>query len=154
MHVIYKPERPEDGDRQEWDFQPGRVRASQAEVLERLFGGTWDEFQIGVQQGKMRARRVMLWYLLQLTHATLRFEDVPDFYSDELEVSYSVKELTALRDGILKANMPADRRDAIVTAIDNQMVEAMEREGASADLGKAPPSPTSSTDGGSPLPSN
>lgn len=159
MHVIYKPERPEDGDRQEWDFTAGRVRASQAEQIERKFGGTWNEFQAGVWQGSMRAYKVMLWHLFNLTHPGYRFEDLPDFMSDELEVSYSVAELTKLRESIGQSSLPADQREMLLAGIDRQMTEAMEREGATAapggepEVGKAP-SPTSSTDGGSPLPSN
>src|SRR5882757_2249763 len=101
MYVVYAPENPADGDRHEWSFSPGRVRADEAELLEKEFGGTWDEFQAGVQQGSMKARRVMLWHLLRLTHPGMNFRDVPNFISDELTVEYSVKELTKLREGVL-----------------------------------------------------
>jgi hypothetical protein len=150
MHVIYKPERPEDGDRQEWDFNPGRVRASQAEMIEARFGGTWDEFRARLFQGSMKAQRVMLWHLFNLTHPGFRFEDVPDFYSDELVMSYSVAELTKLREAFEQASLPADAREAMLAAVDKEMTAAAEREGTSADPGKAP-SETPLTDGGSPL---
>lgn len=144
MHITYTPE---DGDRQEWDFDPGRVRASAAEIIERRFGGTWDEFQAGVQGGNIRARRAMLWHLMVQQHASLRLEDVPDFYADELVVQFSVKELTAIRDRLGKANLPADKREQAMAAIDVEMTEAMERE-----EGKAPSATSPGTGGTSSLP--
>ena len=125
MHITYSPE---DGDRQEWDFNPDRVRQSVAEVIERRFGGTWDEFKAGVQSGSMRARRALLWHLLSLQHPTLRYEDTPDFFAGELKVQFSVTELTELRELTLKANLSAEKREMALTAIDFEMSEAMARE--------------------------
>lgn len=143
MHITYKPE---DGDPQEWDFDPGRVRSSQAEMIERRFAGNWDTWAAGVQAGNMKARRVLLWYLTSLQHPGLRFEDTPDFFADELVVEYSVKEITEVRERILKANLDEDRREMTLTALDIEMTKAMERES-----GKAI-SPTSATTGGPPSP--
>lgn len=124
MHITYSPE---DGDRQEWDFNPDRVRQSVAEVIERRFGGTWDEFKAGIQSGASRARRALLWHLLSLQHPTLRYEDTPDFFAGELKVQYSVTELTELRELTLKANLPEDKREMALSAIDFEMTEAMAR---------------------------
>jgi hypothetical protein len=143
MHVTFEPE---DGDRQEWDFSPGRIRASEAVLIEKRFGGNWDEFQAGVQSGNMAARRVMLWHLLRQQHAMLRFEDVPDFFADELVVQFSSKELMGLRESLAKAHLPEDKRELMLTGLDLELTSAMEREGALAE-GKAP-SPTSPTNGG------
>lgn len=143
MHITYTPE---DGDRQEWDFDPGRVRSSQAEMIERRFGGNWDAWAAGVQGGNMRARRVLLWYLICLQHPGLRFEDTPDFFADELLVEYSVKEITELRERILKANLDEERREMTLTALDIEMTKAMERESGKAS------SATSVTTGGLPSP--
>ena len=145
MHITYAPE---DGDRQEWDFDAGRIRASVAEMIERRFGGNFDAWAAGVQSGSMKARRVLLWHLISLQHPGLRYEDVDDFFADELVVEYPVKELAEVRDRILKANLDEDRREMTLTALDIEMTKAMERE-----QGKAT-SPISATTGGPSSPVN
>lgn len=138
MYVTYAPEDPADGDRQEWTFAPGRVRASEAQVLEREFGENWDNFAAGVQSGNMRARRVLLWHLLRRTHPLMKFADVPDFYADELKVEFEVSELLPLLDKIAKATLPAGQKEQTIAALELAMSEAMEREGTVAEApGKA-----------------
>jgi hypothetical protein len=145
MHVTYKPE---DGDQVEWEFVPGRVRSSEMENMEGQFGGPWDELILGVQSGSVRARRVMLWHLIRRDHPTLRFADVPDFFADELLVQFSSKELGPMRDRILKAHMPADKREQVLTAIDLELTEAIGREEAAGVVEGKAPSPSSPTAGG------
>jgi hypothetical protein len=143
MHVTYAPE---DGDRQEWDFDPGRTRAGDAEQIERQYEATWELFQIGVQTGSMRARRILLWALIRRQHPKLRLADLPDFYSDELTVEYSTRELDDMRERIAKATMPDSQREAALVAIELEMSKAMEREGVAevGDVGKVPtPTPAS-----------
>jgi len=127
MHISYTPP-PEEGDEQEWDFDPGRVRASVAEMIERRFGENYDAWQAGIQSGNIKARRVLLWHLLSLEHPRLRFEEVRDFYADEVKVQFSVAELTAIRDRLQRANLSEDKREQALAAIDLEMTEAMERE--------------------------
>jgi hypothetical protein len=135
MHVTYAPE---DGDRQEWTFEPGRVRSSAAEVMEKRYGDNWDSLVVGIQAGNIRARRVLLWHLLTRQHATLRFEDTPDFFADELTVSFSVAELTALRERTASAKLPADIQEKALAGIDMELDAARKREGATPDAeGKA-----------------
>lgn len=148
MHVAYKPEDPTDGEPREWKFDPSRIKASQAEVIENRFGENFDQWVAGVQSGNMRARRVLLWHLLTRDHATLRFEDTPDFYAGELEVSFDVAELVPIRERMAASNLPASKRDAALAAIDLEMTQAMEREAGKAEA-PANSSPTSPGDGGS-----
>lgn len=149
MHVTYTPE---DGDRQEWDFNPGRVRSSEARVLEKVFGENWETFTVGVQSGNIGARRVMLWHLLRLQHPMLRYDDVPDFYTDELVVEFSTAELAPMLDRMRKANLPEDKREQVLAALDFAMSEAMARE--EGESGGKALSTTSPTDGGSSSPPN
>ncbi len=135
MHITYTPEDPAEAP-QSWEFDPGKVRASVAEVIEKRYGGSFDEFQAGVQQGQTRARRVLLWHLMTQQHATLRFEDTPDFYSDAVKVQYGVKELQRIRDAVDKAPLDSDKRDLMLAGIDAELSEARTREGA-ATAGKA-----------------
>lgn len=124
MHVTY---RPEDGDEQRWEFVPGRIRASQAELIEKRYGQNWEKWCADVQSGNMRARRVLLWHLLCREHHTLRFEDTPDFVADELLVEHSVTELSALKERLLKADLPEAEREQLVYALDLEMSEAIAR---------------------------
>ncbi|GGS87673.1 hypothetical protein GCM10010156_52740 [Planobispora rosea] len=134
MFVTY---RPEDGAEQKWIFDPRRVRASQAEAIEKRAGEPWDAWLVAVQAGNMRARRVLLWHLLRLDHPALKFEDVPDFYAGELVVEHSVAELTEIRGRVTKAPLPAAQREQVLAAIDTALGEAREREQTTEPEGKA-----------------
>lgn len=136
MHVIYTPE---DGDRQEFTFDPGRVRASAAEMVEKRFGENWDTFVMGVQAGNIRARRVLLWHLLTRQHPAMRIEDTPDFFADEVLVQFSVAELTSLRERTASAKLPEDMKDKALAGIDMELDEAVKREAQAVpdDSGKA-----------------
>lgn len=132
MYVTYKPA---DGDAQRWEWNPDRVRQSDAELIEKRYGGkTWDQFKAGVMSGDSKARRVLLWHLLRREHHTLRYEDTPDFYVGELVVEFGVAEVAVMRDRILKASIPDDERDQMLTALDIQMADAIALE---SELGKA-----------------
>jgi hypothetical protein len=126
---------PEDGEKQNWTFEPGKVRAARAEMIEKRYGGgNWANWVAEVKRGSVRARRILLWHLLSLDHHTLRLEDVPDFAMDELLVEHSVAELVELRDRIAKSDtMPADEQQGVLLAADIEIAEAMERQQAKDD---------------------
>lgn len=135
MFVTYQPE---DGDERRWTFDPKRVRASKAEMIEKRSGENWDAWLVSVQAGNMRARRVLLWHLLTLEHHGMRFEDTPDFYAGELVVEHSVAELLDMKDRIMKASIPDEQREQITAALDVEIADAMLREGQDEPEGKAP----------------
>lgn len=127
MHVTYKPE---DGDQQEWDFTAGRVRSGEAGLMQERFGGTWEQFDVALQKGDIIARRVLLWHLLRLEHAKLRWEDTPDFFAEELIVEFSVKELTQMIEDIQQARGIAEgQREQILAAFATELEKAAAREG-------------------------
>jgi hypothetical protein len=130
MFVTYTPA---DGDEQRWEFDPGRVRQSEAEIVEKRYGATYDKWRQAIVTGEAKARRVLLWHLLRRDHHTMRYEDTPDFYMDELVVTHSHGELLTLRDRVLKANLPEEEREAVLAALDIEITEAMAGE----DEGKA-----------------
>jgi hypothetical protein len=121
MYVHY---RPEDGDSQTWEFIPGRVRVNEGELIEKRFGGTYDEFIAAVQSGSLRARRVLLWHLIRKTHHTLHFEATPDFYADELEVQHTREELEELQRMAEKASMPDEDKTRVMASLDFAMQDA------------------------------
>ena len=129
MHVIYAPEDPAAGERQEWDFDPKRIRAGEAEQIEKAFGGTWDEFAGKLPMGATKARRVLLWHLMRRKHPTMQLRDVPDFYTGEVEVQYTHAELVDLRKRTEKAPLDEDERRQAAAAFDMLLAEAREREG-------------------------
>lgn len=132
MYVTYKPT---DGDAQRWEWNPDRVRQSEAELIEKRYGGkTWDQFKAGVMSGDSKARRVLLWHLLRRAHHTLRYEDTPDFYVGELVVEFNVAEIDLMRDRLMKASVSDDDREQMLTGLDMLMADAIALD---ADLGKA-----------------
>lgn len=137
---------PEDGDRQEWVFNPGRVRATEGQVLLREFGQmSWDMFVQGVRTNDLHARRVLLWHLMRRDHPFLKFADVPDFFADEVTVEFSTVEITELYEKASTTPLPADQKAAVLAAFESELEVARAREAATGDEGKAP-TPTSSTE--------
>jgi len=134
MRVTYAPE---GGAEQVWDFDPKRVRASEAEAIERRAGESWDAWLLNVQSGQMRARRVLLWHLLRRDHPTLRYEDTPDFFAGEVVVEHTRAELEEIRERVVRAKLPADQREQVLSALDMAIDEAREREGGGEGEGKA-----------------
>jgi len=160
MWVEYKPEDPSvSGDGGRWQFDPARVLGAHAEMIERRFGSTWEQFSVAVMRGSIKARRILLWYFRMLAHPGYRLEDLPEFYTGELVVSFDVSELTAMRGDAERAEWDtAEEREGVLMAIDKQLAEAIGEEeerlaavaGAGREVdegeGKAPsPSDESST---------
>lgn len=132
MKIIYTPA---DGDEQTWDWDPKMVRAKDAELIETKADATWDEFQMQLLGGRMRARRVLLWFLLRRDHLSLKLDDV-DFAAGEVKAEHTIDELQELRDGLDDAaNIPEDKRDAAREFLDQQIAKRREEDGAPA--GKA-----------------
>lgn len=151
MWVTYTPDDPAtSGDGGRWEFDPARVLGQHAEMIERRYGSTWEKFCADVARGSMRARRVLLWYFRMKEHPGYRLEDLPDFYTGELVVSFSVKELTELRANVEKADWDSDaEREQALVSVDQLLSEAIDEEErerrdlandpeAGANVGKAP----------------
>lgn len=134
MIVTYTPE---NGNKEQWDFDPRRVRASEAILMQRRFGDKprpWDELRLGILQGDMECRRVLLWHLIRRTHHTLRFEDTPDFYTGELVVEANRVELEEMREQVEKSSaVPEDQKALMLAALDDEIARAPVM-----DSGKAP----------------
>lgn len=104
-------------------------------MISTQFGGSYDEWKMGVQKNEPKARRALLWYLMTLEHPKLRFADTPDFFDDELAVEYSSKELTELRAKVEKSTLA--NKDTVLSALDTEFEEALERETRQPLPGKA-----------------
>jgi hypothetical protein len=69
---------PEHGQPQEWDFDPTDPNNWEAEALESVGGEQWetyDEWSEYLARGSYRARRALLWVLLNRTDS-IGFDDV------------------------------------------------------------------------------
>jgi hypothetical protein len=149
VKITYTPDGDE-AQRRIWEFLPGRVRMSRAEMIQRRYatigGGqrTFLEFSAAVLQGDAAARRVLLWHLQSLDHPTLKLEDV-DIFWDELLVESNATELTEMREAVEKSKaIPADQRELALAHIDEELskLTAVDGEVVNDGEGKAL-SPTS-----------
>lgn len=129
MKLIYTPD---DGERQEWVYKPGKLRAGDAELLERRTNMSWGDFNQALARGSILPRRALLWYFLRQTHATLRFEDV-DFALDELSLEFDRQEWAAIRQQVEEAKLPEgtpdEMRETVLADIDRQAADAEEGPG-------------------------
>lgn len=122
MKVTYAPA---GADAQEWAWDPGDVLQSEAELIQKRYGGSWDDFTTAVRDGDARARRVLLWHFLRQAHKTLRYEDTPDFRMRELRVEFDLDELLQLRDRLQKADIPEDQREQGLASIEFEISERL-----------------------------
>ncbi len=128
-----------------WTFDPGRIRESRGEMIERRYAKligekqvAFEQWRMDVLQGKSSARRVLLWHLQDLDHpGKVRVEDV-DPFRDQLLVEATKAELAEMR-AVLEnvGGMDETQRELMLAAIDAQIETAPDDDG-----GKAP-SPTS-----------
>lgn len=143
MLITYKPADPADGEGGRWQFEPGRVRQSEAAVVEKVYGSSWDKFLGELQMGSVKARRVLLWHLMRRDGNTLNFASTPDFFMDEFLVEMNVAEWQAARERVLKQGLSEDDLATALTMIDAEIAAAEERD----DLGGKATSRHGPTDG-------
>lgn len=136
--TLYVTYTPEFGDKQEWEFNPGRVRASQQVMVEKRAGTSWMEWLNAVKAGPGPARRVLVWFLILREHSGVRWEDV-DPFDDEVLVELSVAELEKNRDSYLKGGGASNaNHDLVMGMFDSQIAEAQAKFGGDGESGKAP----------------
>jgi hypothetical protein len=123
MYVTYMPD---EGDKQEFIFNPNDINNFDAESIESVTGWDWDEFYMHLQKGSTKARRALLWVLLRAQHRGLQFRDV-QFKKKQLEVEYDKSEVQELIDNInASPERPDVDRQAILDQLDREMEKARE----------------------------
>ncbi len=140
MLVKYRPEGDESANKT-WEFQPEKVRANRGEMIERRYGARYTEWVKEVQAGQLKARRVLLWHLMNLDVPQFRWEDTPDFMFGELEVDYGVADLQKLRRDVDESAMDDDTKRETLNRLDLEIASRLEKdphELTPADLGKEP----------------
>lgn len=132
MKVIYKPEGQQP---REWVFDPRRMRAIDAEGIERRWNGepaTIEGWRAAVLQGSARARRLLLWLMLRGDDPKIRFEDVNP-YLGEIDVDLDVGELTEIRDQLAARKFKTQElRDAQEARL-SQLDQFIEEEGGESE---------------------
>jgi hypothetical protein len=138
MQVTYKPEDHPDRA-QVWEFDPTRVRQSRAEMIEKRYGARFADWVKEIQAGESRARRVLLWHLMNTDHPQVKLEDVPDFYMGEVEVDYAISDLQKLRVQVAESAMDDATKETTLERLDLEIATRMGQnveELTPEDLGK------------------
>ena len=143
MQVTYAPEgTPEGTAPRVWEFDPNRVRAVRAEMIEKRYGNRYAEWVTNVQRGEARARRVLLWHLMNLDHPHLKLEDVPDFMMGEVEVDYAISDLQRLRVEVSESAMDDKTKEETLERLDLEIATRLGKtldEVTPEELGKGDP---------------
>lgn len=131
MFVMWDPENGE--DKQEWVFDAGDVPRKMAQLIEKHFKGTWDQFIAGLMSGDISARAVLLWYMMATVHPAVKFEDIPDFRVRQLSIEMGVSELKDLWKRAQRIKLDTDQREAFNAQFEEDMRDALKREGMDPD---------------------
>lgn len=140
MLLHYKPDGVTEPATYEVNFK--RVRRSEAIILEKQYGRTWAQFATDVMTGSVDALAALLWLVQRREHPTLRFDDLPDFYLEEVELDFSADEWRVMRDEARKSDDP---QAAMAASVAEQMLAEAEAREAAAGEGKASSSSEAST---------
>lgn len=131
MRVIYTPESSADGDPHDWLFDAKRVRSSEVERIEDLFGQTWPAFVGAVQAQSAKALRLLLWHLMRRDHPSVnkKLSEIPDFMMGEIELEASSSEI---RDAMKKiegsSQFTAEERVQALAQGELELADALARE--------------------------
>lgn len=143
MLVTYKPEDKSTEEHRSWPFHPEKVRANRAEMIENRYGARYSEWVKEIQAGQVKARRVLLWHLMNLDMPQFKLEDVPDFAFGELRLDYAISDLQKLRREVDESSMEDTVKADTLRRLDSEIAKNLEKDPAELtpeDLGKEVPS--------------
>jgi hypothetical protein len=92
MRITYTPD---DGEKQEWQFKPGRLLATEVEAIERVTNMSFLEWAEAMSKGGATGLRALIW-VLRKRHGEpeLKYRDV-DFAYDSVAFEPDEEELAA-----------------------------------------------------------
>lgn len=123
MILVY---RPEGADERRWAYRPEKMLTSEAEVIERTTGWTYQEFGEKLVRGSVQARRTLLWVYLKRGEPTLKVTQV-DVPAGSIQMEYERSELQAMRDRVDANDALGDaERQSALAQLDNLIAEAPE----------------------------
>ena len=133
MILIYSPS---DGERREFQWNPGKLLSPEAEAIEDVGGRTWDSFQeFGAKfmKNNIKALRAALWIMLKRENPRLKFDDVT-VAVDEIDFTFDDQEMSKIREALETENIDEDQKIELISRLDNAMGEdALKAQVPSAD---------------------
>jgi len=117
--IIY---RPEGGQEHRWDLrskESGKLKSSEAELVEETLDLTWVEFEQKLLRGWMRGLRTLAWVLLRRDDPALTLDGFdPD--GEELDVDLDAAERAQLRAEVERSPdlTPEQRAEALAKFAD------------------------------------
>ncbi len=104
MHVTWNPEYG--GEVIELEFKPDDdLMSKEAADIETQFGAPIEQSINELRMKRVKARRLLLWWMLRQNHRRLAFKDIPDFRLRQLTVEMDVEELRELWKRLLQTKM-------------------------------------------------
>lgn len=108
-----------------YEVRPGKVGKKRSAMAERAYSRavgerrTWAQLQADAQQGSIEAWAMFLWIAQTADHPGLRYEDMPDFETEQLVMEHSREEIRQMRAGLAASKtMLALERDALIAQLD------------------------------------
>lgn len=138
MFLRYRPEGASED--KVYEIRPGKVGRKRAAMAERAYSKavgerrTWQQLQADAQQGSMEAWAALLWVAQTADHPGLRYEDMPDFDTEQLVMEHSKEEVRQMLAGMRSSTTMLESEK---TAIIAQLEIALE----SARVGSDEPAP-------------
>lgn len=121
MIVTYKPENAEPT---KYKFRPNTIKASEAEMIEKRAGCSFEEWTQKVISGSATARRVLLWHCMRRDHPALRWEDTPDFAWSEVLIERELDELERFVAVIRETKaLTEEEREAVLEEVEKEMAQ-------------------------------
>lgn len=138
---------PKDGERKEYQFVPGKLRCVEAEAIEAVGGGAWEnfeEFGRAFMSGKRRALRAALWVVRRRDESDLTFESLEDLGPFEIGVDpFGEDERAAIRDRLVAGQITDEAERAFCVALLGEDPAAGPFEGAASPSDSPPAMPRS-----------
>lgn len=75
------------GDKTYSDWSPSHLTFGECDAIERVFGGTMDEFGAQLSRGSVGALRVLVWSILRRDNAGLKTTDLDAMEIGEVEMT-------------------------------------------------------------------
>ncbi|MFJ9020807.1 hypothetical protein ACIRPU_12605 [Streptomyces sp. NPDC102259] len=98
MIIIYAPA---DGAEQHFDAGPGKLRASEIQIIERTADGRWNEIKSAMGQGDINAMRTVAYVLKKRAEPSLRLAQF-DPFEGELRVRLDRPETEAFAEQLFE----------------------------------------------------
>ncbi|MFF7949428.1 hypothetical protein [Streptomyces griseorubiginosus] len=142
MIIVYAPK---DGEEQHFDAGPGKLRASEIQIIERTADARWTDIKEGVRLGEIGALRVVSWAIKKRAEPSLRFSAF-DPFEGELRSRLDAQEVRNYAEYLFEKYR--ENPDDLAEAFDELRDVAFDREDAETAIAdvSAPKAPATATE--------